>query len=101
MIIVIIAVIVFDGKQHLMQECNAGSELHLQLYLASSTALVTRYGSILEEGDRLVNAMMRIDERATAIATWTQKSEAMSEMTAYFNKHLPYEVGEYRIFVGH
>ena len=40
--------------------------MHMKSYMLAKEALLLRYGSSLNEGDFLVDAMVRIDERFTA-----------------------------------
>lgn len=80
---------------------DAGSQMHLQMYVECRDPILTRYGPTLDHGDRLVHAMKRIDDRLTVMEQWSYRSQMTSSMTDYFNENLPYHVAEYRSVVGH
>lgn len=60
-----------------------------------------RYGPSLEEHDQVVDAMIRIDSRASVMQEWHAHSKRVSDATAFLNENLPYHVAESRSFVGH
>lgn len=46
-------------------------------------------GGCLNEGELLVDAMMRIDDRFIAVQQWKSCDKTMSNVAALFNNHLP------------
>ena len=58
-------------------------------------------GPSLDKDDRLVHAMIRIDDRMTTVQHWISHNRLTADATAYFNATLPYTVHEYRSVVGH
>ncbi len=67
----------------------------MKSYLVARDAMLTRwYGPSLDKDDRLVHAMMRIDDRMTTIQHWMSRSRLNSDTTAYCNANLPYTVHE-------
>lgn len=70
-------------------DVDAGSPMHMQLYLECRDLILTRYGPTLDHGDRLVHTMKRIDDRLTVMEQWSYRSQMTSSMTAYFNENLP------------
>ena len=75
--------------------------MHMKSYLVARDAMLTRYGPSLDKDDRLVHAMIRIDDRMTTIQHWISHSRLNAEATANFNANLPYPVHEHRSVVGH